>query len=165
MKPAVLTVEVDYHQFFLAPFGISPVYDGIDAGPVASVVEAGTALIVSTGCASGVVVLEISLLAEAPPGDGTWEAQESVSVWIREPLYLTAPTHGFALGADGSPWRLAPRTPGPHRVRVGARGRGSNPDSHVMGGPSGERYRLQIWPDSRLRARETTLDDGFGIGS
>lgn len=32
-----LEAEASYHQFFLAPFGASPVYDGRDAGPLVSV--------------------------------------------------------------------------------------------------------------------------------
>lgn len=158
-----LDAEASYHQFFLAPLGASPVYDGMDAGTLASVVDGGTALIVLTGCTDGIVHVTVSLEDAAPAPEDSWEVQEAVSLRMGAPLFSWAPTGDFTRAVDGNPWCLEPGKPGPHRVRVSARGRGENYASYSHALPATEHYLIQIWPEERLRPRETMRDDGFGL--
>lgn len=160
-----LEAQAAYHQFFLAPLDTTPVYDGRDTGPVAGVVEGGTALIVYTGCTDGTVHLTTSLEDASPPAEGSWEAQESVSIAIDTPLYIWGPTVDFPRREDGGPWVLEPRKPGPHRVRVSARGRGDDYGEYRLASLPVEHYLIQLWPEASLRPRETMRDDGFGIGA
>ncbi|MEV8183771.1 hypothetical protein [Specibacter sp. NPDC078692] len=156
-----LEAEASYHQFFLAPLDTTPVYDGRDTGPVAGVVDGGTALIVYTGCMDGVVHLTVSLADAPPPADDSWEVQETVSITIDAPLYIWAPTGGFARRVDGDPWFLQPKKVGPHRFRVSARGRGEDYAEYTITSP--EHFLIQVWPETSLRPRETARDDGFGL--
>lgn len=158
-----LEAEAGYHQFFLAPLGASPVYDSLDFGPLAGVVDGGTSLIVLTGCTDGNVHVRVSLGDSAPPAEDSWEAQESVSLHIRTRLYMWAPTGDFARRTDAEPWFLEPLTPGPHRVRVSARGRGENYAAYMLTSPATEHYLIQFWPEPDMRPRESVLDDGFGL--
>lgn len=154
-------VEASYHQVFLAPFDTSPVYDGQDAGPLVSLVrvtDEDSALIVTTGCANGPVLVTIDLGTAPLPVDDTWEAQEEVSLVLRRPLHIWSPTW------TGDPVTrtpvLTPTTPGPHRVRVSARGRRSHYDAVAF--TVSEHYLVQAWPEPWLRPRETTRDDHPG---
>jgi hypothetical protein len=112
-------VYASYHQLFLAPVGVSPIFDSRDSGPLVSVTDNAAALIIVTGCADG-PVLVTTRVTPGPPSqvDAGWEAQESVSIVIGEPLRLSSPTW-TALHEPV----ITPSVPGPHRVRVSARGR------------------------------------------
>ncbi len=51
--------------------------------------------------------------------------------------------------------------PGPHRVRVSARGRTGRVDASVE--TASEHYLVEAWPEPGLRARETLRDDGVSM--
>lgn len=150
-------VYASYHQLFLAPVGVSPIYDGRDSGPLVSVTDDAAALIIVTGCADGPVLVTTRVTPGPPSGaDAGWEAQESVSIAVGEPLRLSSPTW-TALHEPV----ITPSVPGPHRVRVSARGRTGRVDASVE--TASEHYLVEAWPEPGLRARETLRDDGVGM--
>lgn len=150
-------VWASYHQVFLAPVGVSPIYDGRDSGPLISVTDDTTALIIITGCADGPVLMATRARQAPPPAtDADWEVQESVSIVITEPLRLSSPTWSELYEPV-----ITPDKSGPHRVRVSARGRITNVDLSVA--TASEHYLIETWPEPVLRARETLRDDGIRI--
>lgn len=54
---------------------------------------------------------------------------------------------------------LIPLSPGTHRVRVSARGRGHHYDQSVT--EASEHYLIQAWPQPRPEPRETHQDDNM----
>lgn len=147
-------VQASYHQVFLAPLGAAPIFDGRDAGTLASLVQVGgdVALILTTGCADGPVLVTVETAAEQKPAEAGWEVQEAVSLVIGKPLYVSSPTWAKVFDPV-----ISPAVPGPYRVRVSARGRTANYDTST--GSLDERYLVQAWPETRLRPREVSLDD------
>jgi hypothetical protein len=149
--------QASYRQLFLAPPGVSPVYDGRDSGPLVSVTDDATALIVLTGCAGGPVGVVIDTgIVPPPPESAGWEVCEAVSIAVARPLHLTSPTWTGLIRPV-----IAATSPGPHRVRVSARGRGANVDLSVLT-PS-ESYLIEVWPEAEMRPRETLRDDGVSL--
>ncbi len=145
------------HQLLLAPLNVSPIFDGQDTGPLVSVTDNATALIILTGCADGPVRLTTELLAEPPSATDTWEVQESVSITISEPLHLSSPTW-----TEMHEPVLVPHSPGTHRVRVSARGRRHHYDQSVT--EVSEHYLIQAWPQSQPEPRQTHGDDDAEAG-
>jgi hypothetical protein len=147
--------HASYHQVFLAPLEAAPVYDGQDAGAVVSLVPVAhddVALIVTTGCADGPVHITIETGSAPLPVDDAWEVQEAVSLIIGKPLYISSPTWARVFDPV-----MSPTTPGPHRVRVSARGRTLDYDASAT--RSDEYYLIQAWPEPQLRPREAIRDN------
>lgn len=70
---------------------VTPIYDGRDTGRLVSLTNDDAALIIVTGCASGPVFVDIRYGPAQPSAPSSWEVQESVSLLITEPLYLSSP--------------------------------------------------------------------------
>lgn len=141
----VRLVTVSYHQAHLAPLDVSPTFgpealEGF-AMPLALVTNSESALVIFTGCADGPVQLHVRLHQTPPPvAEGAWEEREEVSMVIRGPLIPASPTaYEFHQPV------LTDAAPGRHRVRVSARGRGSNYDSSVL--ELAEWYLVEFWPE------------------
>lgn len=167
-------ILVAWHQLYLVPFDTSPQFVGDGAGTLVAVATEPGHLIVRTGCATGPV--RVSLTAHpAPPesaperapggaaggssgdaagGDGSWEAVEEVSLPITTPLFWSSPDPGFDLPRDPA---FTPDTPGPHRVRVSARGRNRAFDEAIT--EPVEDYLIQVWPEPDLRSPEVLRSD------
>ncbi len=75
-----------------------------------------------------------------------------MSLVIGKPLYVSSPTWAQVFDPVISPTR-----PGPHRVRVSARGRTLDYDASAT--RANEHYLIQAWPEPRLRPRESIRDD------
>ncbi|GAA3117366.1 hypothetical protein JOF29_006066 [Kribbella aluminosa] len=153
-------VQVDYHQMFFAPFDTHPVMTRAQNARLLNISSDGTSLFVSTGCASGTVVLRLKLLTE-PPGDldqcmEGWEIGAEDDFLLTTNLHLGAPTVNMT-----DPLVVTPSSPGPHRVRVLARGRAEHYDQFV--GDSGEEYEVIFWPVESARSRVDAGDDGIGL--
>lgn len=141
-----LVIHVGYHQLYLAPLDVSPSLEGHDlgdgrSGPLAIVTNGDSALVMFTGCADGPVDLRVCLHHAPPPvTDSTWEECAEVSMVVREPLIPSAPTvYEFHDPV------LTEATPGRYRVRISARGRGTNYDSTVF--EVTEWYLVEFWPE------------------
>lgn len=153
-------VRVDYHQMFFAPFNVDPVRTRDQDARLLNLATDGLSLFVSTGCASGAVTVAVRVLQE-PPADLNqcmtgWEVGAEQDLLFNGDLYLRAPTVNEILGVV-----VAPTTPGPHRVRVLARGRAEHYDQFVD--ESGEEYEVTFWPISAPRGRADAGNDGVDL--
>ena len=156
-SPGRVLAEASYRQLYVLPFDTTPDFDDRDAGPLLNTTNDGTALIIVTGCANGPVHLDLRTGDTPPPADPRpGQVRESVSLLIDGPLYLSSPTWTELFEPFYTPTR-----PGPHRIRGSATGRPAQVDFSVL--TPNETYLIEIWPEPRLRERETDLDDGAGI--
>lgn len=129
-----------------------------ESGWLLGVCSDGPSAIIRTGCAMGPVWVTFRALDQAPPDladsmDG-WEVGEEETLDITTDLTLTAPTSVTALRFE------VPTRPGPHRLRVLARGRAEHYD-HVVESPT-EEYEITIWPVDQTEPRHRHGDDGLG---
>ena len=158
-------IDVDFHLLLLKPFDTNPLYLCEGAGTLIGVAEDPEHLIVVTGCASGPVraslTAHLTSLGDAAPatpsGVAAWEAVEEVSLPVSRPLFWSSADSTLRPGDLPSEPAFVPAAPGPHRVRVSARGRNLAYDL-VVAEPV-EDYHLDVWPEPRLRDPEVLLRD------
>ncbi len=155
-------IVVAWHQLYLTPFDTSPQFVGDGIGTLVAVAADDRHLIVRTGCANGPVRVSLAahsaspgeVLPAAPGVAGPWEAVEEVSLPVLEPLFWSSPDPGPDLPRDAA---FTPSTPGPHRIRVSARGRNMAFDLAVV--KPVEDYHLDVWPEPYLREPAVMLSD------
>jgi hypothetical protein len=149
---------VVYHQFFLAPFGHTPILDPAKPGRLLVADPAGPAAIVCCGCAIGPVNVTVTIadteLPEIAAAAGEWEIAEQMTLQVKGDLYLVP------LVPEGPVVKIySPPAPGPHIVQAFARGRATHYDS-VVEEPT-EDYLIAIAPTTSPRSRVRVGDDGI----
>ena len=137
-----LVPSVAYHQLYVAPPEVWPVYDQAQGDRLVQLASDRRSLIIVTGIAMGPITLDIQLLDRA---DGVPELSgrdESVDgeMDLDQPLYLFAPTTDTGVAEAV----FTPLRTGTYGLRVSARGRASHYDE-VVETPV-ESYLLQFWP-------------------
>jgi len=150
-------VRVDYRQFYLMPFNVDATLDPAWRGRLLAPSEDGHSVIVLTGCASGPVLVTVRSL-DTPPAplvesmDG-WQVgvEDTVDVDGKLNVVCWEPT-------EDTYEAFTPNKPGPHRVRVLARGRAEHYD-HVVEEAT-EEYDISIWPTDGAAPRLSLGDDG-----
>jgi hypothetical protein len=154
--PDVIEVRVSGAQFHLGPFGTEPVLDPRQQGRLLFVDPAGATAVVLTGCAAGPVSItvdsSVTPLADLGLSLEAWEVGEEDTIDITEELLLST--------LDGTMIPIyVPSTPGPHLVRVLARGRAANWDL-VVSRPT-EVYTIAIRPANQRHPRRSAGSDGL----
>ncbi|WP_432877442.1 hypothetical protein ACQPYH_28730 [Kribbella sp. CA-245084] len=149
-------VMVVYHQFFLAPYGHTPILDSAQPGRLLVADPAGPAAIVRCGCAIGPVNVTIDVttsnLPDLAAAAADWELGEEMTMQVRKDLYLVP------LVPEGPIIKVySPSVPGPHLIRAVARGRATHYDS-VVEEPT-EDYLITISPTTAPRPRQQVGDD------
>ncbi|WP_323098125.1 hypothetical protein [Intrasporangium sp. YIM S08009] len=157
-----LQILAAWHQIYLTPFDASPQFVGDGLGTLVAAASEPAHLIVRTGCATGPV--RVNLMALLGPPEGAlepardepepWEALEEISVPITVPLFWSSPDPGLDLPRDPA---FIPKLPGPHRVRVSARGRNRAFDLAID--EPVEDYLVQLWPERTMREPEVLRSD------
>lgn len=151
-----------WHQVFLTPFDTSPEFVGDGVGTLIAEASEPEHLIVRTGCATGPVRVSLVARTTSPQAGlesvgeelGPWEAREEVSLPINRPLFWSSPDPGPDLPRDPA---FIPQAPGPHRVRVSARGRNRAFDAAIL--EPVEDYLVQVWPELAMRGPEVLSSD------
>jgi hypothetical protein len=148
-------VEVDYHQFYLMPVGGNPELVPSGWSKLLSVADDGRTLIVSTGCATGPVIVTVRSSDQPPP------LADSLTGWdigVEDTFEIHDELSVVPWGAGDSYEAFTPTKPGPHRVRVLARGRAEHYDAAVE--EATEEYDISIWPTDSVEERLSLGDDG-----
>ena len=141
----LLTPLADYHQLYLTPAEVFPVFDPARPDELVQVAADRRSLIIVTGIAMGPVTLDIDQApgpeADHDPADagaGNTEAASGTLV-IDEPLHLLAPT--VDTGVTGPVF--TPEVAGPHGFSITVDDRRTHYD-HFVESPV-ESYRVRLW--------------------
>jgi hypothetical protein len=154
-------IEADYHQFYLGPVNSSPAPDPqhklLTYSPGGPCADEGRTLIVSTGCRMGPVLVTVRSLdgTPAPLADSMagWDIGVEDTVLIIDDIAV-----GSWAPEDPTYQAFTPTEPGPHRVRVQARGRAEHYDAVAW--EATEEYDISIWPTDSTEPRLSLGDDG-----
>lgn len=134
-----VVIDTSYRQFALAPADVAAI-PGSDAGQELVVLtNGGSGVVVSVGVRDGRV--EVDVTSDPSESWGAVEDEDEVVLNVHDELWLDSPTVENDLDAVFTPTR-----PGPHHVRVRARGRRRNYDLSVGGKNPVEWYQIAIWP-------------------
>jgi hypothetical protein len=135
------TPFVAYHQLYLAPPEVWPVYDQSQGDRLVQLASDRLSLIVATGVAMGPVTLDVALMngPDAGRDRGEWDESVDGEMDVTLPLYAFAPTIDTGV-ADPV---FSPDRPGTYGFRLSARGRARHYDE-VVETPV-ETYLLQFW--------------------
>lgn len=150
--PQQQLVDVYYGQLLLCPGGIEPIFDSSTEGPLLSLPDDVSAIIL-TGCSDGPVDVQLEAHPSDPgPLDDIWEVGEEADLHVDGPLYVTSPTSNeFDLP------ELHLEHSGLYRFRFSGRGRHiafKNVTDEVT-----EHYLIQAWPAPAPAPRVTLRDD------